>query len=298
MPAASPGQSDVEARLARVERLLDSDALVQMLENLETLRNEVQALRGEIEVQTNAVEQLKARQRELYLGLDQRLLDIERAGTAFADAALPAEPDTPPPAGPEPAAAPPVDTDVAALPPPLPPSTEPSAGAEPLAPSAGGAEASPDEVVVSTGAAPADPAEEAAASQAGAVSAIDPIREQQDYQAAFNLLKSSRYHDAAKAFRSFLSRYPGGEFEDNARYWLGETYYVDRRFDAALQEFQTLIARFPQSPKLTHAMLKVGYIHHESGRPEQAKQALLELVESHPESTAASLARKRLRRLQ
>ena len=47
--AASHGQGDVEARLARVERLLDGRALVQMLENLEALRNEVQALRGDIE---------------------------------------------------------------------------------------------------------------------------------------------------------------------------------------------------------------------------------------------------------
>ena len=130
------------------------------------------------------------------------------------------------------------------------------------------------------------------------VAEVDPIREQQDYQAAFNLLKSGRYDDAAKAFRNFLVTYPGGDFVDNAHYWLGETYYVTRHFEAALQEFEGLIAHFPQSPKLTHAMLKVGYIHHELGRPEQAKQALIALTESHPDSTAAGLARKRLQRLQ
>ena len=94
VPAASRGQSDLEARLARVERLLDGGVLIQMLEEIEALRAEVQGLRGEIEVHTKTVSHLEARQRDLYLGLDQRLLRLEvpGAGTASADAA--STPDT------------------------------------------------------------------------------------------------------------------------------------------------------------------------------------------------------------
>lgn len=297
-PAASHGQSDVEARLARVERLLDAGALVQMLESLEALRNEVQALRGEIEVQSNTIEQLKARQRELYLGLDERLLNVERAGTALADSAAPADVEAPLPATTDAGSIARVDASMAELPSSVDsPVEEPAVSdSEPLAvvptdeDAAGATSADPTDLA---GTEPVDEADPLAA-----VTAIDPVREQQDYQDAFNLLKGGRYHDAAKAFRAFLSNYPGGEFVDNARYWLGETYYVNRQFEAAMQEFQELIAQFPQSPKFTHAMLKVGYIHHELGRPEEARQALLELVERYPDSTAAGLARKRLRRLQ
>ena len=293
-PVATHGQSDIEARIARVERLLDGGALVQMLEDLEALRNEVQALRGEIEVQSNTIAQLKARQREFYLGLDERLLDVERASATHAGPVAPVDTEEPMPAAAEPdfiiqadaGVAEPPTTDVLSVP--------ETAVAEPLVATQiqeGAATGSGETLIASV-----EPTDEAD-SPAPEVAA-DPVREQQDYQAAFNLLKGGRYHDAAKAFRAFLVTYPDGEFVDNARYWLGETYYVDRQLDAALAEFQEVIARFPQSPKLTHAMLKVGYIHHELGRPEQAKQALLELVESHPDSTAAGLARKRLKRLQ
>ena len=301
VPAASRGQSDLEARLARVERLFDGGVLVQMLEEIEALRAEVQGLRGEIEVHSKTVSHLEARQRDLYLGVDQRLLRLEvpGAGTAGVDAAsvpgssplaeAEAEPGAPaaetqeilaiavlPPAG---SSAPAEATDSARSAGPLPgsPTAEESAAPEPV----GEAE-------------PAAAVEEVVEE----VVEVDPVREQQDYQAAFSLLKSGRYDDATKAFRNFLVTYPGGDFVDNAHYWLGETYYVTRQFEAALREFEGLVAHFPQSPKLTHAMLKVGYIHHELGRLEEAKQALLALTESHPDSTAAGLARKRLQRLQ
>ena len=48
-----------------------------MLELLESLKTEVSALRGDIEVQTHTVEQLKQKQRDLYTDIDRRLQRIE-----------------------------------------------------------------------------------------------------------------------------------------------------------------------------------------------------------------------------
>jgi tol-pal system protein YbgF len=295
VPAASRGQSDLEARLARVERLLDGGVLVQMLEEIEALRAEVQGLRGEIEVHSKTVSHLEARQRDLYLGLDQRLLRLEVPGadTASADAA--SEPDTPALAGTEPESEAPAGEERETLSIAVFPPAGASVATE-ATDTAQSADPVPESLAEVESGGP-EPVGDGAAAGEG-VAEVDPIREQQDYQAAFNLLKSGRYDDATKAFRNFLVAYPGGEFVDNAHYWLGETYYVTRHFEAALQEFEGLIAHYPQSPKLTHAMLKVGYIHHELGRLEQAKQALIALTESHPDSTAAGLARKRLQRLQ
>ena len=72
---------------------------------------------------------------------------------------------------------------------------------------------------------------------------------------------------------------------------------MTRRFDEALGEFQRLVAQHPDSQKLTHAMLKIGYIHDEQGRPGDARKVLTQLTERFPKTTAASLARKRLKRL-
>jgi tol-pal system protein YbgF len=76
-PVFEPITQDLSGRLDRVERFLDNRALLDMLELLESLKTEVSALRGDIEVQTHTVEQLKQKQRDLYTDIDQRLQRIE-----------------------------------------------------------------------------------------------------------------------------------------------------------------------------------------------------------------------------
>lgn len=74
----------VEERIARLERILESQGLVDMLLRLDSLQSEVQALRGEIELQAHQVEELKQRQRDLYVDIDRRLLNLERHGSGGA----------------------------------------------------------------------------------------------------------------------------------------------------------------------------------------------------------------------
>ncbi|WJW74954.1 tol-pal system protein YbgF [Thiohalobacter sp. IOR34] len=92
--AAAPAQAreaDLEQRVQRLERLLQSRGLIEMLTQLEQLQREVQSLRGEVEMQGHELEQLKARQRDLYVDIDRRLQRLEAA---------PAQPVTPPAAAP------------------------------------------------------------------------------------------------------------------------------------------------------------------------------------------------------
>lgn len=80
LPGAAWAQAGgVEARLERIERLLESQSLGQLLLQLEALQREVQELRGEVEQQGHLLEQLRQRQRDLYLDTDRRLLQLERA---------------------------------------------------------------------------------------------------------------------------------------------------------------------------------------------------------------------------
>lgn len=76
-PVFEPITQDLSGRLDRVEKILDNRALLDMLELLESLKTEVSALRGDIEVQTHTVEQLKQKQRDLYTDIDKRLQRIE-----------------------------------------------------------------------------------------------------------------------------------------------------------------------------------------------------------------------------
>ena len=123
---------------------------------------------------------------------------------------------------------------------------------------------------------------------------VDPFAEQQAYQSAFDLVRSGRYEEAAVAFQEFIVEFPTGSYADNALYWLGETYYVRHQFEQAVREYERLVATYPNSQKLPDALLKIGYSHDELGNTAAAERVLGQLIQSHPQSTAATLARKRL----
>ena len=76
-------QSDtLEERVSRLERTINSETLVELLQQVERLQQEVQELRGEIEVQAHELSQLKLRQRELYLDIDRRMSNLETSRPA------------------------------------------------------------------------------------------------------------------------------------------------------------------------------------------------------------------------
>src|SRR5437762_5196168 len=130
--------ADLEARLIRVERIMDNQSLIQLSTEVEKLRSENQALRGEIDKLRYDSTNSDNRQRELYVDLDRRLQSIEAAPRAAA---------------PPPAAAPPVAANNG----PAPAHT----------------------------AAPPPPARPAGS-------------DQQNYQAAFDLIQARKYEDATR----------------------------------------------------------------------------------------------------
>jgi len=85
-PAAGQGEqrtkSELESRVQRLERLLDSRTLLQMSERLDALQKEVQGLRGRVEELQHTVEGVRERQRDLYLDVDRRLSRMERQQSA------------------------------------------------------------------------------------------------------------------------------------------------------------------------------------------------------------------------
>lgn len=124
-----------------------------------------------------------------------------------------------------------------------------------------------------------------------------PAGEQAAYQQAFELLKTGGYNQARAAFNDFVVRFPNSAYADNAQYWLGETYYVERQFAPAIAEYEKLVQNYPQSQKLSHALLKIGYSYSELGQIDKARAALQELKSRYPGTAAARLAEERLQRI-
>lgn len=277
LPAVALSQTNqsLEQRVAKMERILDSGTLIKLLQSVEELKAEVRELRGQLEQQQYSLSQMSDRQRELYLDVDRRLQRVETAGVAAGSA---------------------VAGTVTTGPGTAPSTTVGSAPVSPVTGSVGSVSGAASGGTAAVGVAAAGTSTQASSPQPAATS-VDPVKEQQAYQTAFNLLKAGRYDQAAKSFQQFLVDYPSSKFADNAQYWLGESYYVTRNFDGAMREFEKLVKQHPDSQKLTHALLKVGYIHDELGQKDKAREVLTDLTKNYPNSTAAGLASKRLERM-
>lgn len=217
---------DLESRLARVERVLNNQSLLELQNDNDDLEGQVQSLRNQIETLTYGINNAGDRQKSQYVDLDNRLQQLEARPTTRVVTAGP--------------------------------STLGSAGTP---------------VVTASG------------------------NERQLYQGAFDLLKAAKYKDAANGFEGYLTSYPDGQLADNAYYWLGESHYIQRDFQTALNAFGTVTQNYPSSRKIADAWLKVGYCYYELGAMDEAKAALSKTIQSFPDSSAARLAQQRLDRI-
>ncbi len=133
---------------------------------------------------------------------------------------------------------------------------------------------------------------------AGTGSSSVSMTEQQAYDAAFELLKQSRYEDAIEQFQAMVNTWPQSQLADDALYWMSEANYVNREFEAALNGFRAVVERYPDSSRLPEAMLKVGYIQYDIGAYEQAAQTFQDVLTRFPGHQVTVSAETRLRRIQ
>ncbi len=257
----------IQRDVKKMSRLLDNQAMLELMQTVDELASEISLLRGEMEQQGHDIGEIKKRQRELYLDIDRRLRGLESSTTTQAPSS-------------EPVQVPGIDQTVAET-----PSTEPAQSTTAVTGSSTGL-ISDTSTTSTTGSQPSQSTSSATNSE-----------EQAAYQAAFDVLKEGRYKMAKAEFKHFLKKYPDSSFAGNAQYWLGEANYVTRNFDQGIIEFELVLSRYPSSTKVPDAMLKLGYTYYEKKQYSKARIMLSELGKRYPNATAARLAGKRLDRM-
>jgi tol-pal system protein YbgF len=130
----------------------------------------------------------------------------------------------------------------------------------------------------------------------GATFAAVPA-EKREFEAAMDVLRSSEFEAAAKAFAQFLRRYPDSGYAASGLYWLGNAQYAVRAYKESMDSHSRLIARFPAHLRTPEAMLAVANSQIELKDIRTARRTLEDLVKAHPESEAATAARERLTKL-
>lgn len=121
---------------------------------------------------------------------------------------------------------------------------------------------------------------------------------QENYEQARELLGQGQYQAAGAEFLRYLQANPGGGLAANARYWLGETFYVQGRYQEAGAEFARVVSDYPDSNKLPDALLKLGYTQDELGDAVAAVGTLQRVRQDFAGADAANLATIRLAQIE
>ncbi|MBU1190755.1 MAG: tol-pal system protein YbgF [Gammaproteobacteria bacterium] len=231
--ASAAREGSLEYRVERIETLMQSQGLIDMLTQLQQLQREVQQLRGDVELQGHQLQEMQQQQRDLYLDIDRRLQGSQPVG-----AVTPTVPTTPatdiPPVPATPAA------DAALTPPPAP--------------------VIPQQATVAT------PDEQAAYEQA-----LNILREgryadaAQAYQQFLVNYPNGRYADNAQywlaetqyvtrqfqsgldEFGKVVSLYPNSLKVPDAQLKMGYIHYEMGNWKAAREQLETLVQLHPDS---------------------------------------------------
>ncbi len=71
-------------------------------------------------------------------------------------------------------------------------------------------------------------------------------------------MKDGSYDQAETGLKDFIARFPDHTLTPNARYWLGETYYVRKDYTQAARVFAEAYQQAPKGPKGPDNLLKLG----------------------------------------
>ena len=230
---------------------------VQLSQRLDEVQSGIRELQGRMEEMEHSNELAAKRQRDLYSDVDRRIAAV--GGPAAGTAAAGG-----------------------------------SAGAAAGGTATGNAAAG---TVGNTASATAGAGAAAAAGGTDAASSGPSTVEQAVYTQAFDALKAGSYSVAITGFKGFLGNYPSSPLAENAQYWLGEAYYVNREYESAAGAFRTVLKKWPDSRRAPDALLKLGLSQLQQKQVPAARATLEEVTKKYPGTDSAKLAGERLARI-
>jgi tol-pal system protein YbgF len=125
------------------------------------------------------------------------------------------------------------------------------------------------------------------------VAAEHPTDKAAIYALALKKLDAGDAPRARELLGEFLSKFPSDQLASNAQYWLGETWYAEKKYNDAIVEFQKVLKEHKGSEKVPDALLKIGLSFQSQGDCEKALLFLEEVAQAHKGTPAAKVAKER-----
>ena len=234
-------------RVERLEQIVQGQALLEMLQRIETLSALSREQRGEIELLTKELDTLREQQRAVTVDQERRLAALE---AEWAELRVERS------------------TAVAAV----------SGSTESGSTESGSTETTEASPSVST--------------ETPAVETPEVL-----YARALASLNAGDYPASIAAFEVFLQQHATHALTDNARYWIGQAYFLLRDYARALEYFEKVSSEIADVGKAADTWLKRGLCELELERFDAARQSFATVSSRYPDSTAAPLARQALGRM-
>ena len=260
-------------RIEKIEVALKNQPILELLNQIELLKKEMQNLRGQIELVNNAVEGNVKRQKDMYLDLDARIKRWESTN-AVSNPAPPTPPAPPVPSAPNPAPTPVVNM------------TSPA----PVAPPVPTPASTPVDAVTPASSAPLS----APSPSAPATVATKVSEENRAYQEAQTIRRAGNFHASIEAFRAFLVQHPRSGLSPSVHFWIGECYFRLKEYKKAIANQQKLLVEFPASEKAPEALMIIANSQIELGSLSAARKTLESLMTRYPNTESADKAKRRL----
>ena len=102
------------------------------------------------------------------------------------------------------------------------------------------------------------------------------------YSYAYDMLVRENFVEAEKSFKAFIGEHPTDPLASNAYYWLGETYYVQKKFQLAAISFARGFQSFPKGNKAIDQLFKLALTFMNLGKNEDACAAFSKLESEFP----------------
>jgi tol-pal system protein YbgF len=111
---------------------------------------------------------------------------------------------------------------------------------------------------------------------------------QEKYTRALDLLQNDKPGPSRERLIRLKESYPQNSLQPNFQYWIGETYYSQKRYAQAILAFKQVVQNYPKSNKAPAALLKISYSYSQLGDKQNAAFYKRVLSEDYPDSEAAA----------
>lgn len=123
-----------------------------------------------------------------------------------------------------------------------------------------------------------------------------PLTEVELYEKAYSSYQQGNFRRARKLFEEYIEKFPKGKWIGQAYFWIGESYFKEKKYEEAILSYQKLIELQGWHPLKPTAMFKQAQAFKALGDIEAYKILLKKVINQYPNSKEAEKAKKLLKK--